>query len=126
MFWSSLPATFFKVEPCVYLLTFSFLSFFCVPVHPRGDRLRVGGPQPVRLPAAGEPADHPRHQALRGPLLAGHLPQLPAGRLLRPEAAGPAQPHRSEPCRASGCIYFEVIFNSVQHFFFHLLIGQRI
>lgn len=69
--------------------------FLLSAVYTGGDRLRAGGPQPVRHPATGQPADHPRHQAIRGPLFAGHLPQLQAGRLLRPEAAGPAQPHRS-------------------------------
>lgn len=53
-------------------------------VHQRSDRLRVGGAQPVRLPAVGEPKDHSWHHAVRGPLLSGHLPQLPTGRLLRP------------------------------------------
>lgn len=65
-------------------------------VHQRSDWLCVGGAQPVRLPATGEPEDHSRHHAVRGPLFSGHLPQLPTGRLLRPEAAGPAQPHRYE------------------------------
>lgn len=65
-------------------------------VNQRSDRLCVGSPQPVRLSAAGEPTDHPRHQTIRGSLLSGHLPQLQAGRVLRPETAGPAQPHRSE------------------------------
>lgn len=78
------------------ILTLLFVCLFSPSVvHPGGDRLRAGGPQPVRHPAAGQPADHPRHQAVRGPLFAGHLPQLPAGWLLWPEAAGPAQPHRS-------------------------------
>lgn len=64
-------------------------------VYPRSDGLRAGRPQPVWLPAAGELEDHPRDQAVRGPLLAGNLPQLPAGRKLWPAPARPEEPHRS-------------------------------
>lgn len=64
-------------------------------VYPRSDGLRAGRSQPVWLPAAGELEDHPRDQAVRGPLLAGNLPQLPAGRKLWPASARPEEPHRS-------------------------------
>lgn len=63
-------------------------------VYPRGDRLRVGGPEPVRLPAFGELEDHPRNQAVRGPLLPRNLPQLQTGWELWPASAGPEKPHR--------------------------------
>ena len=82
---------------CNLSLHFKYTPLFFFPlVNQRSDRLRVGGSQPVRLPAAGEPTDHPWHQTVRASLLSGDLPQLQTGRVLRSEAAGAAQPHRSE------------------------------
>ena len=80
---------------CV-LNRFLSLVLFSRTVYQRGDGLRVGGTQWVWIPATGEPADRPGHQTVRRPLRFGHLPQLQAGWLLRPEAAGFTQPHRSD------------------------------
>lgn len=86
------------LQPSYLSLRFKYTPLFLSPppVNQRSDRLRVGGSEPVRLPAAGEPTDHPRHQTVRASLLSGNLPQLQTGRVLRSEAAGAAQPHRSE------------------------------
>ena len=63
-------------------------------VYPRSDRLCFGGPEPVWLPASGEPEDHPRDQAVRGPLLPRNLPQLQTWWKLRPAPVGSEEPHR--------------------------------
>lgn len=79
---------------CEAVRMFIFALFYPCSVHQRSDRLRVSGPQPVRLPSTGKPTHHPGHQAVRRSLLSRHLPQLQTGRVLRPEAARLTQPHR--------------------------------
>lgn len=85
----------FIYATCTHLnCTLTLISIPLSTVYQGSDRLCVGGSEPVWLPAIRELENHPRNQAIWGPLLPCNLPQLQTWWKLWPAPVGSKKSHR--------------------------------